>query len=771
MANLSPNARKVLERRYLSKDEHGSIIEDAEGMFRRVAKSIASAEAKFDPNADVQMWEEAFFSLMDELKFMPNSPTLMNAGKPLGQLSACFVLPVGDSMEEIFDAVKNAALIHKSGGGTGFSFSRLRPEGSAVRSTGGVASGPVSFMRVFNAATEAVKQGGTRRGANMGILRVDHPDILKFIDCKRDNADFTNFNISVGLTESFMQAVKAGGEYDLIEPRTKEPVGRLNAAEVFDKLVDSAWRNGEPGIIFLDRINRDNPVPHLGEIESTNPCGEQPLLPYESCNLGSINLNAVVKQKDGRAEVDYDELGRIVDLAVRFLDDVIEVNKYPLPEIEEKTLLTRKIGLGVMGFADLLFKLGIPYDSPEGVRTAEKIMSFIQARSRRMSRQLAKERGVFPAWEGSVWGQRGEPMRNATTTTIAPTGTISIICGASSGIEPLFAISFVRNVMDDDELPEVNPVFEQVAREQGFYSPELMRRIAREGSLKHIAEIPKHIRRVFVTAHDISPAAHIDMQAAFQRYTDNAVSKTVNFVHSATQEDVRQAFMLAYESGCKGVTIYRDGSREAQVLNIGAVNRKEEPKAPQRIAPRPRPTVTRGITEKVRIGCGNLYVTVNYDDEGICEVFANLGRAGGCPSQSEAASRLISIALRSGMDVGEIVEQLKGIRCHSTLRQMREKGLTVLSCPDAIGKVIEKVAKEHNFGSYNNHSKGKTKDREEPNGSLLALIDPPEGPACSLEDGPNGEAMRNGECPECGARMEHEGGCVVCRSCGYSRCG
>ncbi|MGI6152119.1 MAG: vitamin B12-dependent ribonucleotide reductase [Christensenellales bacterium] len=774
MAKLSPNAIKVLERRYFSKDEHGNLIEDAEGMFRRVAKSVAAAEAKFDPSADCAMWEEAFFSLMDELKFMPNSPTLMNAGKPLGQLSACFVLPVGDSMEEIFDSVKNAALIHKSGGGTGFSFSRLRPEGSAVRSTGGVASGPVSFMRVFNAATEAVKQGGTRRGANMGILRVDHPDILRFIDCKRGNSDITNFNISVGLTESFMAAVKSGGDYELIEPRTKEPVGKLKAAEVFAKLVDSAWRNGEPGIIFLDRINRDNPVPHLGEIESTNPCGEQPLLPYESCNLGSINLNAVVVSKNGRPEVDYDELGRITDLAVRFLDDVIEINKYPLPQIEESTLMTRKIGLGVMGFADMLFKLGIPYDSPEGVAMAEKVMGFIQARSRRMSRQLAQERGVFPAWEGSVWEKRGKPMRNATTTTIAPTGTISIICGASSGIEPLFAISFVRNVMDDDELPEVNPVFEQVAKEAGIYSPELMHKIAREGTLAHMNEIPQSIRRVFVTAHDISPAAHIDMQAAFQRYTDNAVSKTVNFVNSATPEDVREAFMLAYESGCKGVTIYRDGSRDSQVLNIGAVNRKEEPgqdpNAPQRIVPRERPAITRGITEKIRIGCGNLYVTVNYDDQGICEVFANLGRAGGCPSQSEAASRLISIALRSGMEVDEIVGQLKGIRCHSTLRQMREKGLTVLSCPDAIGKVIEKVAKEQHFGSYHQtDAKTGSKAEQEPE---VALIDLPEGQECCFAvEGLSVERKLNGECPECGVLMEHEGGCVVCRNCGYSKCG
>ena len=774
MIRLSKNAEMVLQRRYLEKDVNGNVIEDIEGMFRRVARHIASAERHFNENADTEAYEQAFYDLMTQLKFMPNSPTLMNAGKPLGQLSACFVLPVGDSMEEIFDAVKNAALIHKSGGGTGFSFSRLRPAGSAVRSTGGVASGPISFMRVFNAATEAVKQGGTRRGANMGILRVDHPDILSFIDCKKDNADITNFNISVGITEAFMNAAAAGEEYDLFDPRTKEPVGRLNASEVFEKIVDSAWRNGEPGIVFLDRLNRDNPVPNLGEIESTNPCGEQPLLPYESCNLGSINLNCVLRQREnGGYEVDYEELGRVVDLAVRFLDDVIEVNKYPLPEIAEQTLATRKIGLGLMGFADLLFKLGVPYGSEEAVAIADCIMAFINARAHRASRLLAEERGVFPAWEGSVYGKREDRVRNATCTTIAPTGTISIICGASSGIEPLFAISFVRNVMDNDELIEVHPYFEQVARERGFYSPELMRRIAKEGTLAHIEEIPEDVRKVFVTAHDIDPKAHVSMQAAFQTHTDNAVSKTVNFRNSATREEVREVFELAFETGCKGVTIYRDGSRDSQVLNIGEVKRGEgsaeaaqAPAAPARIMPRPRPTVTRGITEKVRIGCGNLYVTVNYDDQGICEVFANLGRAGGCPSQSEATSRLVSIALRSGMEVEEIVEQLKGIRCHSTLRQMREKGIKVLSCPDAIGKVIEKVAREQHFGCELPEKIKKAQAlRDE-----MAPVDLPvhEEECCELPAEP---PKLNGDCPECGARMEHEGGCVICRSCGYSKCG
>ena len=709
--NLTDNAIKVLEKRYLAKDENGNLLETVDEMFRRVAKHVAQADKNYSPDADIEALEEEFYQLMVNLEFMPNSPTLMNAGRPLGQLSACFVLPVPDSMEGIFDAVKNAALIHKSGGGTGFSFSRLRPKGSAVKSTGGVASGPVSFMRVFNAATEAVKQGGTRRGANMGILRVDHPDILEFIDCKKDNADITNFNISVGITEAFMQAVEQGEDYDLIDPKTGKSTGKLNAREVFDKIVESAWRNGEPGIVFLDRLNKDNVLIELGEIESTNPCGEQPLLPYESCNLGSINLSQVVEEVDGEYVLNYAKLARIVDSAVHFLDNVIDVNKYPLPQIEEMTKGSRKIGLGVMGFADVLFKLGIPYNSDEAVELARKVMSFIHERSKEMSEQLAGTRGVFPYYDKSTYkNSEGKKLRNATTTTIAPTGTISIICGTTSGIEPLFAISFVRNVMDNDELPEVHPYFKEVAVKRGFYSDELMRKIAAHGSIHDMEEIPEDVRRVFVTAHDVSPEYHVRMQAAFQEYTDNAVSKTVNFPNSATIDDVRTVYWLAYELGCKGVTIYRDGSRDVQVLSVKPKKEDEAKKEKgesltdkiqsrmaeqagkkqHKIIPRPRPDVTMGFTEKVRIGCGNLYITVNYDDKGICEVFTNLGRAGGCPSQSEATSRLISMALRSGMDVDILIEQLKGIRCHSTLRQ---KGLKVLSCPDAIGRVLEKVVK------------------------------------------------------------------------------
>lgn len=777
---LSENAIKVLEKRYLAKDKDGKVIETPDEMFRRVAKAIASADIGYVSDEELSKIEQDFYDMMVKLEFLPNSPTLMNAGRPLGQLSACFVLPIEDSMEGIFDSVKNAALIHKSGGGTGFSFNRLRPKGASVNSTGGVASGPVSFMKVFNAATEAVKQGGTRRGANMGILRVDHPDILEFITCKQDNADITNFNISVALTEDFMEAVEEGREYDLIDPRTREIRGTLNAREVFDKIVQMAWKNGEPGIIFIDRINRDNVTPELGEIESTNPCGEQPLLPYESCNLGSINLTAMVKEGEDGFEIDYDKLRETVHKAVHFLDNVIDVNIYPLKNIEEMTKGTRKIGLGVMGWADLLCILGIPYNSPEAESLAEEIMGFIDYESKQKSEEIARIKGVFPFYDKSIYKDSGRRLRNATTTTIAPTGTLSIIAGVSSGIEPLFAISFIKNVMDGTELVEVNPQFKKIAIERGFYTEELMRVIAREGSVHGLAEIPDDIKDIFVTAHDIVPEWHVRTQAAFQRHTDNAVSKTVNLRNDAKIEDVAEVFNLAYRTGCKGVTIYRDGSRDMQVLNIGSVKGKEKDKEKEEeenkdypgcnsacedcreaceiihknIKPRPRPEVTTGFTEKFRIGCGNLYVTVNYDDNGICEVFTNTGRAGGCPSQSEATSRLVSIALRAGVDEAAIVEQLKGIRCPSTIRQ---KGLKVLSCPDAIGRLLQKVM---------NHRNGNGGSSSIPADMNNLNIPKPTAKTYDPVDGKNIKF-----CPECGSEVEHEGGCVVCRSCGYSKCG
>lgn len=764
---ISENAVKVLERRYLAKDETGKLIETPELMFRRVAKTVAMADKDYVDEKELSAIEERFFNLMTNLYFLPNSPTLMNAGRPLGQLSACFVLPIEDSMEGIFDSVKNAALIHKSGGGTGFSFSRLRSKGSSVNSTGGVASGPVSFMKVFNSATEAVKQGGTRRGANMGILRIDHPDILEFITCKQNNADITNFNISVGITEAFMEAVEQGKDYDLIEPKNKSKCGSLNAREVFNLMVEMAWKNGEPGIVFLDRLNRDNVTPKLGDIESTNPCGEQPLLPYEACNLGSVNLSLMVKKKDKGYEIDYDKLKEIVHESVHFLDNVIDVNKYPLPEIDKMTRGTRKIGLGVMGWADMLLKLGIPYNSEKAISLAEEVMDFIRKEARVKSMELAEIKGTFPFYNDSVYKKQKMKIRNATTTTIAPTGTLSIIASVSSGIEPLFAISFIKNVMDNDELVETNPIFKAIALERGFYSDELMKRIAKKGGVSDMKEVPSDIKELFVTSHDISPEWHVRMQAAFQKFTDNAVSKTVNLRNEATTDDVREVFIHAWKTGCKGVTIYRDGSRDMQVLNIGKVKGKEDSGSKligkYKITPRPRPDITNGFTEKVRTGCGNLYITVNYDENGICEVFTNTGRAGGCPSQSEATSRLVSIALRSGLDAESIIEQLKGIRCPSTIRQ---RDMKVLSCPDAIGRLIEKVM-VHQNGNGNKKIELNSYKSKGPGGVT-------QKPAASSAVSPKeGSEPKNGDncCPDCGEMLEHESGCKICRNCGYSKCG
>ena len=743
---VSENARAVLEKRYLLRDAEGRPLEDVEGMFRRVCSAIAEGDAAYGGDVDDTFAE--FYAMLTNLDFLPNSPTLMNAGRHLGQLSACFVLPVGDSMEEIFDSIKNAALIHKSGGGTGFSFSRLRPKGSTVNSTGGVASGPVSFMKVFNSATEAVKQGGTRRGANMGILRVDHPDILEFISCKNDTHEINNFNISVGITEKFMEAVAKGEDYELRDPSSGLVTGTLSAKEVYDKIVDSAWRTGEPGIVFLDRLNRDNVTPTLGEIESTNPCGEQPLLPYESCNLGSINLVRHLKKTESGYEIDWDRLKKTVHSAVHFLDNVIDVNKYPLPEIDRVTKLTRKIGLGIMGFADMLLYLGVPYNSEEGVETAQKLMAFIEKEGKDASAKLAESRGAFPLFNESTLAG-GVPVRNATVTTIAPTGTLSIIAGVSSGVEPVFAFAYIRNIMDGTHFIETNAILKERLERSGLLSDELMSRIAKEGTLAHIPGLPEEIKRVFVCAHDVSPIWHIRMQAAFQDHTDNAVSKTVNFVSSATREDVSEVYQLAWRLGCKGTTIYRDGSRAEQVLNIGKVSGEAEP-APEygHIQPRPRPDVTTGFTEKVKIGCGNLYITVNYDEKGICEVFTNTGRAGGCPSQSEATARLVSVGIRSGIDPKKIIQQLKGIRCPSTIRQ---PGLGVTSCPDAIARALEKVLKA-------------TEKHE-------AIVPVPVPASAAPQAITPAQAKLAKYCPECGARLEHEGGCVTCRNCGYSKCG
>lgn len=1127
--HLTPNAIAVLEKRYLLKDLQGNIIEGPENLFRRVARNIAEADRLYDSSIDLASIETKFYNLMASLDFLPNSPTLMNAGRELQQLSACFVLPVGDSMEEIFDAVKQMALIQKSGGGTGFAFSRLRPKNDVVGSTKGVSSGPVSFMSVFDNATEAIKQGGTRRGANMGILRVDHPDILDFIKCKDEDHRFNNFNISVAATNEFMEAVERGEKYPLRNPRTNQIVGHLDAKEVFEKMVYYAWKNGDPGILFIDRINQDNPTPQIGQIESTNPCltsdtwvttrnapkkikdlvgkkdelllngtfhstekegffytgektvfevvtdrgyrlratadhpvlvaekvtrkrvqtswkrlgdlkegdclllsnnrgtnwngignfgegyllgllvgdgtikeenailsvwgegegsrsirkaaehwarslpyrkdftgfqkpiagrgeyrlklkslhrlaerfgfspsfkgvseeiesassvfykgflrgffdadgcvlgdhhkgvsirlsqsnldtligvqrmllrlgiastvyqnrinkqekrlpdgkggrrlyhtkanhelvitrdnlfsfsktigfsdiekqklldeklssyrrpiyrerflarvkklmpsgkeevfdvripganafeangivvhncGEQPLLPYESCNLGSINLAHMIKDK----EIDWERLGSVTEGAVHFLDNVIDMNRYTLPQIEAMTKANRKIGLGVMGFADLLIQLGIPYDHPKAFETGEKVMAFIQERGRKASHDLAIRRGSFPNFNNSVLKGRWDAMRNATVTTIAPTGTISIIAGASSGIEPLFALVFVRHVLDGKELLEINPFFEAMAKREGFYSEELMRRIAQTGHIQDVEAIPERIRHLFVTAHDISPENHIRMQAAFQKHTDNAVSKTVNFPHEAAVEDVAKVYELAYQLGCKGVTIYRDRSREKQVLykGLGALegdrtgDREDLSKLERK--PRARRDVIHGSTWKIRTGCGNIYVTVNEDEDGrLFEIFNQIGKAGGCAaSQSEALGRLVSLAFRSNIEPEDIIRQLKGISCHMPVWHQNGK---VLSCSDAVAKAIEwhiqkMKAKRSSLldkeSLFDHPEVGATRDRERRNPS----------------QGMSGVFLR-GACPECGGPLIFEEGCVKC-FCGYSDCG
>ncbi|MFZ2039875.1 MAG: vitamin B12-dependent ribonucleotide reductase [Desulfobacterales bacterium] len=719
--SLSPHARLVLQKRYLQRDPSSNVIETPEALFERVAGCIAAVDTLFDPAADAARTREKFHRQMTSLRFLPNSPTLMNAGRPLGQLAACFVLPIEDTTDSIFDTLKHTAQIHKSGGGTGFSFSRLRPRNDIVASSAGVSSGPVAFMAVFDVVTETVKQGGTRRGANMGVLRVDHPDIEAFITAKTDFDRLTNFNLSVAITDSFMQALAQGAEYRLINPRNGQVAGSLPAQQVFDRIVDCAWRSGEPGVIFIDRINRDNPTPLLGVIEATNPCGEQPLLPYESCTLGSINLSAMVVKN----EISWGRLKQTVRTGVHFLDNVIEANRYPLAIVEKMSRGNRKIGLGVMGFADMLIKLNIPYDSEVAVTNAERLMAFISAEARQASADLARKRGNFPNYSGSRFDTPETPLaRNATVTTIAPTGTISIIAATSSGIEPLFAVVHDRRVLDGETLYEVHPLFAQAARKLNFYSAEVIAEIARSGSLQGVSAVPDALKKVFRTSQDIAPEWHVRLQAAFQKSTENAVSKTVNFPAAASRTEIAEVFLAAYGSGCKGVTVYRYGSRDRQVLNIG----KPEGERAQ-IAPRPRPERTHGVTERINTGCGKLYVTVNTDGQGLCEVFAKMGKTGGCASsQIEASGRLISLALRSGVKVESIVRQLSGIRCPAPAWQNNKM---VLSCPDAIAQVLGNVT-----------------------GTEISA----------------GDAMM-GTCPDCGGTLAHQEGCLICHVCGFSKCG
>ena len=770
---LTENAKVVLDRRYLSKDRDGNILEDPNGMFRRVAKNLSRADLKYGATEEQrQATEDEFYEMMWRLESLPNSPTLMNAGRELQQLSACFVLPIDDALDSIFDKVKQTALIHKSGGGTGFSFTRLRPSGDMVGSTGGIASGPVSFIRAFDTATDVVKQGGTRRGANMGILNVDHPDIKAFIRSKEDGKNLTNFNISIGITGDFMERVKAGHDYDLVNPRTGVVVGRENAREIFDLAVDMAWKTGDPGLIFLDEINKYNPNPQLGRIESTNPCGEQPLLPFESCNLASVNLARMVRHRDGEVTMDWDRLAEVVRTTVHLLDNVIDMNNYPIKEIEDMSKTTRRIGLGVMGFSDLLIEMGIRYDSEEGLELAEQVMGRVNHETSLASSELSQIRGTFPAWEDSAYSTEGpfgeaRPMRNSAPTTIAPTGTISIIAGASSGIEPLFALSYVRNVMDNTRLVEVNPYFEAVARREGFYTEELMEQLAETGSLETL-DVPEWVKEVFRTSHDINPEWHVRMQAAFQRHTDNSVSKTINFPHDATLGDVANAYTMAYELGCKGITVYRDGSKSGQVLSTGGTGKQEASDSGTELAellgagqsgfqtPRRRPQSIRGVTERVRTGHGNMYVTINFDEEGTpFEVFGNLGKAGGCDSaQLEAISRLVSLALRSGLDPKIVIEQLRGITCCPAW----DEGTLVRSGPDAVALAMERQTGEAAALPIQSGS----------NGVQIKL--PGEG-AYGNGNGSNGHSYQPArKCPDCNTPVIYQEGCLMSVSCGWNKC-
>jgi len=823
--DLSPNAITVLEKRYLVKDDAGKPVESSEDLFWRVARTIAGADKKYGASSGaIEELATAFYRSMAHREFMPNSPTLMNAGRPLGQLSACFVLPVGDNLSNgkdgIYDTLRAMALVHQSGGGTGFDFSRLRPKNDVVRSTMGVASGPVSFMSLYDASTEVVKQGGTRRGANMGILRVDHPDILDFIQCKSDTTKITNFNISVAITDAFMQAVESDGEYDLIHPRSKDVVGQLRAREVWEKIIHGAWATGEPGVFFIDKANHYNPVPHLGAYEATNPCGEQPLLPYDVCNLGSINLGMFVEN----GSLDWDKLRRTVHLSTHFLENVIDANNYPLPEITDLAQRIRRIGLGVMGWADVLIKLGIPYDSEEAVTLGARVQAFVDNEAKVESERLATIRGPFPEWDQSIWGpdktcardaegNRIRPMRrlrNCNVTTVAPTGTISIIAGCSSGIEPLFAVAFMRN-QAGVLMPDVNEEFVAIAKKEGWHSEALMTRIAEAGHI-NFEEVPEKWQRVFVTANHIKPEWHIRMQAGFQEANDSAISKTCNFAHDATEAYVEEIYRLAYHLNCKGVTVYRDGSRDMQVLSTGSTAKKVQEQAVssgksvaradlaplaegeaaegvadlmgelaeiraenerlrrmvhdleaenlQRRQKRSRPEALKGTTRRVETPLGTLYVTITEDDKHQAfEVFMSLGKAGGAlMADVEAMGRLVSLALRSGIPMKEIHRQLRGISSDRTIGLGTNK---VLSVPDAVGIAIEKWMQ----------------DKAGVQQELMPTGDAEVAPTVQVTQGATQyelsrpAPLMSGACPDCSSQLEYAEGCMKCHVCGFSECG
>ena len=828
--SLSPNAITVLEKRYLVKDDKGKPVERPEDLFWRVARTIAEADRKYGASEGaIQEVAEAFYGLMAQRYFMPNSPTLMNAGRPLGQLSACFVLPVDDALSNgksgIYDTLRSMALVHQSGGGTGFSFSRLRPKNDIVRSTMGVASGPVSFMSLFDASTDVVKQGGTRRGANMGILRVDHPDIMDFITCKDDITKVTNFNISVAVTDAFMAAVEGDTDYDLLHPKTGAVTGQLKARDVWSRIIHGAWKTGEPGVFFIDRANYYNPVPHLGAYEATNPCGEQPLLPYDVCNLGSINLGAFVR--DGA--VDWDHLRRVVHLTTHFLENVIDANQYPLPEITDLAQRIRRIGLGVMGLADLFIRLGVAYDSDEAVDLGRKVQKFVDDEAKVASERLAAKRGPFAEWERSIWGpdetcargpegERIRPMRklrNCNVTTVAPTGTISIIASCSSGIEPLFAVAFMRN-QAGVLMPDVNDDFVAIAKKEGWYSDTLMQKIAEAGHVT-FDEVPAKWQRVFVTANHIRPEWHIRMQAAFQEYNDSAISKTCNFAQDATEEYVEEIYRLAYKLECKGVTVYRDGSRDMQVLSTGSTARKVQEQATSsgkaeargdlagsvvaggealraaeadlrgelaearseverlrrvvheleaenlnRRQKRSRPEMLRGTTRRVETPLGTLYVTITEDDKGQAfEVFMSLGKAGGAlMADVEAIGRLISLSLRSGIPMKEIHRQLRGISSDKVIGLGANK---IMSVPDAVGIAIERwMLDKQGVQQELLPSTG-----EHPVPQMVQSVT--QGNEQMIFGGM--QQTLSGACPDCGSQLEYAEGCVKCHVCGFSECG
>jgi len=832
--DLSPNAITVLEKRYLIKDESGQPAERPEDLFWRVATTVAAPDAKYGASKGaVTELAQAFYDMMAKRVFMPNSPTLMNAGRPLGQLSACFVLPVDDTLSNgesgIYDTLRAMALVHQSGGGTGFSFSRLRARNDIVRSTMGVASGPVSFMSLYDSSTDVVKQGGTRRGANMGILRVDHPDILDFIECKSDTTKITNFNISVAITDAFMKALAEDGEYELIDPRNKIVVGTMQASVIWQKIVHGAWKTGEPGVFFIDRANHFNPVPHLGSYEATNPCGEQPLLPYDVCNLGSINLGAMVTEE---GDIDWEHLRRAVHLSTHFLENVIDANNYPLPEITSLAQRIRRIGLGVMGLADLFIRMGVPYDSDDAVTLGREIQQFVDDEGKNESERLATLRGVFPEWEKSIWGpdascardaagNRIRPMRklrNCNVTTVAPTGTISIIASCSSGIEPLFAVAFMRN-QAGVLMPDVNDDFVAIAKREGWYSEDLVRRVAEHGHI-NFDEVPDKWQRTFVTANQIAPEWHIRMQAAFQEHNDSAISKTCNFANDATEEYVDQIYRMAFALNCKGVTVYRDGSRDMQVLSTGSTAKKvhdqaiatgksearsdmvmhDGAEAPatsreatadilsqlsekdveiaqlkqqlhelesenlQRRQKRSRPELLRGATRRISTPLGDLYVTITEDDKGQpFEVFMSLGKAGGAlMADVEAIGRLISLALRSGIPLKAIHRQLRGISSDRAIGLGPNK---VMSVPDAVGIALEKYAVD---------KQGVQQELLSQSPQVPAdAIAPPvavtnEGEQLMM--GGMSETLA-GACPDCGSQLEYAEGCAKCHVCGFSECG